>query len=498
MNLEAVQKDLQHEPARGTMRRDIATAYLVTAARIGGWLVISATVYRRLGRPAFALLTLVRSTVGLLGNTSLGLAPAMISELAKVARTPSGSVPHPRAAMAVEADLPLVVLPQLEPDEEVASVPPLSSPPQHSTAAGIYSNGLALALVLGAIGYLASFLYGRFFTTLHRVPAGFSARQMFVMAFSMGGGIVARMMSDVPAAVLQTRSRIALDNLFVAASETLWVVLGAVALLAGGPLASVGVAFFISNLGLITARFLAGVKLAGRPSRSMVNRQAMGALLAFGAMVAVAELSDFLYAPTDYILINRLLDPVDVATYAPAVQIDGALLLLVTAVADVLLPKTALAHHAGDRELVRRYYFLGTLGTAALLTVAGAGAWATAPLTFKFWLGQKLYTTRAILPLVLIHTVIGGSSAVGRSILLGMGKVKPFTVAVLFAAVGNVILSYVFVRYFGLGLRGIVLGTIAAVCASLRRVATLVCAANATPRSRAGTSLIAPSCPVSL
>ena len=96
-------------------------------------------------------------------------------------------------------------------------------------------------------------------------------------------------------------------------------------------------------------------------------------------------------------------------------------------------------------------------------TIAAVATWAAAPLIFKFWLGQKLYTTRAILPLVLIHTVIGCSSAVGRSILLGMGKVKPFTIAVVIAAVGNVILSYVLVRYCGLGLRGIVLGTITAV-----------------------------------
>ena len=68
-----------------------------------------------------------------------------------------------------------------------------------------------------------------------------------------------------------------------------------------------------------------------------------------------------------------------------------------------------------------------------------------------------------ILPLVLIHTVVGGSSGVGRSILLAVGKVRPFTIAVLIAGTANVILSFVFVHYGGMGLRGIVLGTILAV-----------------------------------
>ena len=67
--------------------------------------------------------------------------------------------------------------------------------------------------------------------------------------------------------------------------------------------------------------------------------------------------------------------------------------------------------------------------------------------------------TQAILPLVLIHTVIGGSAAVGRSILLGMGRVKAFTAAALIAGVMNAVLSYVFKGSFGWGLKGIVLGT---------------------------------------
>src|SRR5260221_7572046 len=84
---------------------------------------------------------------------------------------------------------------------------------------------------------------------------------------------------------------------------------------------------------------------------------------------------------------------------------------------------------------------------------------------FKPWLAEPMPGTEASLPLVLAHTVRGGSSAVGRSILLGTGKAKPFTIAVLIAGVTNVACSYVFVRYFHWGLRGIVLGTIVAVVA---------------------------------
>jgi O-antigen/teichoic acid export membrane protein len=188
-------------------------------------------------------------------------------------------------------------------------------------------------------------------------------------------------------------------------------------------------------------------------------------LFTTGVMLSAAQLADYLYAPTDYILIWALLNASISAAYSPAVQIDGGLLLLVTGLSSVLLPKAALAHTSGDHTRLRHYYLRGTLASGGLLLLAAFTVWLASPLIFKIWFNNPMLATQAILPLVLIHTVIGGSSSVGRAILLGMGKVKPFTIAVLLGGISNVILSFVFVRYLHLGLRGIVLGTICAVIA---------------------------------
>jgi len=196
-----------------------------------------------------------------------------------------------------------------------------------------------------------------------------------------------------------------------------------------------------------------------------VNANLAARLLAFGGMVVAAQMADYLYAPTNNILITRLIGWQTVGDYTPAVQIDGGMLLLVSALASVLLPRTALAHAAGNIETVRRYYIRGTLATAAVLLVAAPLMWLAAPFLFTQWLGGPLPATCAILPFVLIHTVIGGSSAVGRSILLAIGKVRVFTTSVIIAGIGNVILSYSFVKYGKMGLRGIVFGTICAVTA---------------------------------
>src|ERR1043165_2203811 len=55
-----------------SMRRDIVSAYAVTAARVASRVIVSAVVFRRLGVEALGVLTLVRATVGILGYTALG------------------------------------------------------------------------------------------------------------------------------------------------------------------------------------------------------------------------------------------------------------------------------------------------------------------------------------------------------------------------------------------------------------------------------------------
>lgn len=438
------------------MRRDIASAYLAVAARLGGQLVVSAAVYRTLGLVDFAVLNLIRSTVGLLQYTGLGLAPAMVRLLA------ASSHPQPASPAGVATDSLAISTPLVL----AYAAPDATADHAVTPAQRVYASGVALALVLSVVGVVA---LGAYISVLERVhglrgPAGEAAMKL---ALGFGGAIVFRLMSDAPGAALQVVGRMAFDNALVALAELVAAVGAAAAVLSGADVGAVGVAYALSNATLLAARTLAARSLAREISRPGVKMDLVvhKSLLGFGGLVTVAQLADFLYTPVDYILISRLLSVADVGVYAPAVQIDAGLLALVTGLAAVLLPKTAVAHSSGEARTVRRYYVRGTLASVALLAAAAAVVWLLSPWIFRLWLGEDLPATRAILAMVLVHTVVGGSSAVGRSVLLGMGKVKPFTASVLIAGLGNVVLSYVFVRFFGLGLKGVVLGTIVVVVA---------------------------------
>jgi O-antigen/teichoic acid export membrane protein len=411
-----------------TMRRDVITAYGLTVCRVLAWLIVSAVVYRRYPPEYFAALSLLRWTIGLLAYTSVGLGPAMVHALARARH----------ASKTANTDQVRIVR----------------------------GSGTVLAICAAGATLLLTFAYRATFPWLHHVPAGLMTEQFAGLILFFGLGDALRVLSEPAGAYLQTHDRIATDNWILIAGEIAWALLSVLSLPRGDvpSVIPVAAAFTATSLGICGLRFLCTIDpLDPSPPWRAAKPMAMLALLSFGSFVLVSQLSDFLYAPTDMILINRLLTAHDLAAYAPAVQIDTGLLLLMTGLASVLLPKAASAHAAGDAEAVKRYYLFGTLWGGLLLVCMCLGAWAISKPLLRLWLGHPLPETRMILPLVLVNTAIGGSSAVGRSILLGMGRVRAFTVAVVVAAVTNVVFSYCFVRFGHLGLDGIILGTMVAV-----------------------------------
>jgi O-antigen/teichoic acid export membrane protein len=450
-----------------TTRRDLASAYLATAARVGSWAVVAAVVMRRFGTDEFALLALVRGTLSILNYGTLGLGPAMIHHLA---RRGSHAPPTQAAVPALAAEMPENVDTTIE---AVAYANPtdLADPMRDALRPlrETYAAGLRIALVASALCALLLVAYVANFDRIHRFPGwvgwdgwgpGGGHRSLRGFVFAMGLGAILRLISESPSAVLQVRDRLFLDNVYQAIAELLWVIGVLISVKIGGDFLYIGLSFLGSSAFLIVARLWSAATVAQqfvfdipRPPPGLART-----LLADGSVIVLGQLSNYLYAPAAMILINRMLDPELVAYYEAAVQVDAALLLLVSSVATVLLPKAAVAHAADDVAAVRRYYVRGTLGTFVLLALAAVAAIVAAPYLYPLWLGQEMRTTRAILPILLISTVIGGSGMVGRSILIGMGKAGVFTVSALIAGVANVVLAIVMVK-LGYGLRGIVIAT---------------------------------------
>ena len=424
--------------------RDIFWAYALSAARVVSWLVVYGTLYRRIGAEAAALLALVRWTLGLLNYASAGLAPAILHHAAKA-----------EGATNTINDADEITVPIRNPQSAIGN--PLQ----------IYATGITLSWIGFSIGLLAlaawTLTQGR-------------ARGVATLVGLFGTGMLIDLAADAWGAVIQSKGPIRRDYQSQTALELLWALLATTGIFLAAHLpfswqTAIGGAYLLAAIISASARaFFAHQILHTLPPsdpnpRRLLNPTVTKSLLTFGGLVVLAQIADYLYAPTDFLLIRWLIDLKTVAVYAPAVQMDAGIWLLVSGLSTALLPMSATAFGKRDFHQLRRYYLQGTAVTFVLLLVVCILGWIAAPGHFRLWLGNKMKDTQKILPFVLIPTVVGGSAMVGRSILLAIGKVRAFTIAVLVAGLSNVVLSYCFVTYFDMKLKGIVLGTIVAAVA---------------------------------
>src|SRR5262245_19718990 len=123
------------------MRRDLASAYFAMAMKIASWVVVSAVVFRYIGADAFAVLALIRGTIGLLNYTSLGLGPAMVRLLAEAGAGETTTEIHSDATGR------LIV----------------SATPPADRLRRMFINGIALSAVLAIVGLLAIGVYALLF-----------------------------------------------------------------------------------------------------------------------------------------------------------------------------------------------------------------------------------------------------------------------------------------------------------------------------------------------
>lgn len=391
---------------------DLLTSQGSALTRFLSWAIVSGLLYRFAGRDAFATFALIRATLGILNYVTLGLAPALLHRL------PRSQDPAPVLAAAGRIALGALVV------------------------------GLVVSALTGIVANPMLSVGGVSATTC---------------TLCVGAAMTLRLVSDAAGAVLQSRGRLALDNSLLMVADLAWV--GLLVLLplelrrgidaAGWTLLAVNAALLASRLA-----FSGQWRRHHATPHPLVLRR----LLRFGAAVTLSQVADFLYAPAAHLLIRWFVSPPTVlADYSAATQIDAALLLTVAGIGTVVLPRASRLAAAGDLARVHRTYLYATGFALATLSAAALATWLAAPWLLRAWFRDPMPGTVVILPMVLVHTVLGGSSVAGRAVLIATGRVRALTLSSLLAGALNVFLGSALVLATDLGVRGIVLATIAAV-----------------------------------
>lgn len=414
-------------------------SYSATAARVGSWFVVAALVYRRGGADELAILMLLRGTVGLLSYASLGLTPTLVQILAKPLPVDSAGLPGDASQVDYE---------------------PAPTEAERVNPRRVFNTAFMLTFAAAIAGVIAAGLYGENLRSFHNLSAG-RASEAGSVAMLLGAGVMVRILSDLFGAKLQARMMLARDAICQILAESAFVV-GAIFLAGNGefsPMTGAAIAFAIGNLVLLAGR---AALTADRFQISVfdVDLRIVRLLLVGGAFVLLSQAADWLYAPANQILIDRFLGTAVVADYVPAIQVDGAMLLLVSGLATVVFPHTVTAFHRQRWNDLRLYYIAGTIFSLAVLSIGAVAVCLIDGWLFTKWFGDPLPATQAILPWVMVHTVVGGSASIGRSVLFGMGRVKPYAIGAIVGGAANVGLAVLFLTTTDLGLKGIILATI--------------------------------------
>jgi O-antigen/teichoic acid export membrane protein len=433
-----------------SIKVDLVAAFAASLTKAGAYAAISTLLLAGGSKTDdFGMFTLIRSTLGLLNYAILGLAPALIRQLA-----PAMSHPGTRA------------------DAIVTQGPTEHDKPAESLTVGqLYSSAQYPAFFIGAVALGLLLLYTLVFSRIYVVPPSL-VHYAAMSALLVGLAMLARLVSDVPGGYLQASHHVALDSMILLVGDLLWPPLTYVLIHYGyapTTLVAASAAYCICYFGVCLARFVIAW-LIGAPifaPLSAIHGPTARHLLAFGTMLTISQLSDFLYAPTDFILINNLLPaarmPQLLADYSVVAQFDAGFLLLTAAVPTVLYPRASRALAKRDVPLLRKYYFRGTFLMLALLILAAAVLVIIRKPLLLAWLHTEMPGTRIILPLMLVHTIVNGSTAPARAILLAAGKARVFAWSALAAGILNLVISYLLLRYTSLELVGVIIGTLVAV-----------------------------------
>src|SRR5882672_10862512 len=228
-----------------SLRRDIISAYLASGAKIASWVIVSAIVFRKGGIAEFGMLALIRATIGLLQYASLGLGPAMVRMLAQA--TQQGQEPQQQ--------------------QQTGPMPVLSyTTIEREPVRALYSTGFTFAVIASAIGLALLIPYTYWFH--FSIEGG-------ITSVTMGIGLLLRLMSEAPGAVIQTHGRISRDNRFVLEAEIAWAVLTA--------------GFVVASAVLLLRRKGEAKAIAGRPHWRM-DRPIVLHMLGLGDLVTLAPL----------------------------------------------------------------------------------------------------------------------------------------------------------------------------------------------------------------
>ena len=196
-----------------------------------------------------------------------------------------------------------------------------------------------------------------------------------------------------------------------------------------------------------------------RPSIKLIKRTYFKGLFSLGIQFFVIKSSMIVIHSTNNFLIASFVSLEGVPQYEAAYKILSVFLMLFVIITNQLWSANVEAYRKGDMEWMKKTMksitkvWFGTVLLTLLIVLIS-------PLLYKIWLQDKIHISMMLTFSVAVSISITTWVNSFNLVINGTGKIRLQMYAWIFASIVNIPISIFFAQYMGLGIIGIVLGTI--------------------------------------
>lgn len=319
-----------------------------------------------------------------------------------------------------------------------------------------YSTGQTILGAAGGLCLLFGLAVTWQFPVLFTVPSGLEAESRWVVFFITVTSAMTLGFSTLSVGFHATQ-RYDIENLIVSAKEVLraLLIVGSFLMLRPSALV-VAVITFISILFMTAMRYVAVKRVMPELQlfRFSFEPRIFNDTWRFSFFAFMAGLSYVIHINAANLVINKMLGPAAVASFALASVWGNQISSLVDGISTITTPAVTTLQTADDSMRIREILVRGTKYALMLSLPACLLLSLFAGPIISVWLGPGYDEVAWLMPFILLPKVFSLSQSVSYSVLTGLGHVRFPAVVSIIGALASVALSVVLIGMFEYGVLG--------------------------------------------
>lgn len=217
-----------------------------------------------------------------------------------------------------------------------------------------------------------------------------------------------------------------------------------------------GISLVIANIGLSWWFYQGHPELRPKPH---LDKQHVNPLLSVGMQFFTIQIAVLIIFTTDKILITQLLGPEYVTQYDIVFKLFGLITFAHALISAPLWSAYTDAYHRGDMTWIKRMLHKQLIIFTGIISAIFIMGLLIRPIV-AVWIGPEMPVSQPLVMSIGLFVLVSTWNNIYAMFVNGVGKIKLQLYTAVVAMVANIPLAILFVKWFGLGLSGVVLATV--------------------------------------